>query len=196
MSVYPGTTGALRLISNGDSTVNIEFLPLQEQHLPLMKRWLKEPHISEFWQQTENEDELREKFLSKLSQRGVAPFVIVVDAKPIGYIQYYEAQKVGGGWWPEATEGTFGIDQFIGEADLIGRGLGTEIIRRFLDQLFSNRNVEEVITDPDPQNTRAIRAYEKAGFKTLNTIQTPDGKALLMKVTRPMRLDIRKERHE
>jgi hypothetical protein len=29
------------------------------------------------------------------------------------YIQHYQANKVGGGWWPEAIEGTFGIDQFI-----------------------------------------------------------------------------------
>ena len=35
------------------------------------------------------------------------------------------------------------------------------------------------VIDPDPANTRAIRAYEKAGFER-DRIETPDGPALLM----------------
>ena len=37
-----------------------------------------------------------------------------------------------------------------------------------------------VITDPDPANARAIRAYEKAGFRQRPHVDTPDGPALLM----------------
>jgi aminoglycoside 6'-N-acetyltransferase len=37
-----------------------------------------------------------------------------------------------------------------------------------------------VITDPDPANARAIRAYEKAGFVRDRMVDTPDGIALLM----------------
>ena len=32
----------------------------------------------------------------------------------------------------------------------------------------------------DPANTRAIRAYEKAGFEKVRMVDTPDGPALLM----------------
>ncbi len=34
--------------------------------------------------------------------------------------------------------------------------------------------------DPRPDNPRAIRAYEKAGFVPQHEIVTPDGPALLM----------------
>jgi len=37
-----------------------------------------------------------------------------------------------------------------------------------------------MITDPDPDNTRAIRAYEKAGFRRDRLADTPDGPVLLM----------------
>ena len=37
-----------------------------------------------------------------------------------------------------------------------------------------------VLTDPDPANIRAIRAYEKAGFRKDRMVDTPDGLALLM----------------
>ena len=37
-----------------------------------------------------------------------------------------------------------------------------------------------VITDPDPDNGRAIRAYEKAGFAKEGIVDTREGPALLM----------------
>lgn len=162
----------------------IEFLPLKENHIPILRKWLREPHVAEFWQETENEDEFREKFLNKLPERGVSAFVILVDSKPIGYIQYYDACKVGGGWWPDAEEGTFGIDQFIGDPDMVGKGLGTEIIKRFVENIFLLSKVSQIITDPEPKNKRAIRAYEKAGFHTVGEIKTPGGDALLMRIAR------------
>ncbi len=166
------------------SKSKIDFLPLQELHIPLLREWLKEPHVAEFWQETDNEEAFRLKFLTKLKERGVTPFIIEVDSKPIGYIQYYETCKAGGGWWPNAKPGTFGIDQFIGDLTMIGRGLGTQIIKKFVDDLFVNPLVIEIITDPDPKNNRAIRAYEKVGFKAIKEIKTPGGDALLMHIQR------------
>jgi aminoglycoside 6'-N-acetyltransferase len=37
-----------------------------------------------------------------------------------------------------------------------------------------------ILTDPDPINERAVRAYEKAGFGRDRLVDTPDGIALLM----------------
>lgn len=162
----------------------IAFLPLQKEHIPLLRQWLNEPHVSEYWQETENEEEFRQKFLMKLPERGVSPFVIAIDSKPIGYIQYYDACKVGGGWWPNADKGTFGIDQFIGDPDMVGKGIGTEIIKRFVANIFLLTHVTQVITDPEPKNKRAIRAYEKAGFQAIGEIKTPGGDALLMRIDR------------
>ena len=34
------------------------------------------------------------------------------------------------------------------------------------------------MTDPDPDNIRAVRAYEKAGFEKVRLVDTPDGRAL------------------
>lgn len=162
----------------------IEFVPLQEVHLSLLRQWLKNPHVAEFWQETENEDEFREKFLNEMPRRGVFAFVILMDQRPIGYIQSYNACEVGGGWWPNARQGTFGIDQFIGDPELVGRGIGTEIIKKFVNDLFLRPEVNEIITDPDPKNKRAIRAYEKVGFEAVGEIKTPGGAALLMRMAR------------
>jgi hypothetical protein len=39
--------------------------------------------------------------------------------------------------------------------------------------------------DPAPAKAQAIRCYEKAGFRQVSLITTPDGDALLMVIDRP-----------
>jgi aminoglycoside 6'-N-acetyltransferase len=75
--------------------------------------------------------------------------------------------------------GTRGIDQFIGELEMLGCGHGSAFIRHFTDGLFS-AGTPRVVTDPSPTNARAIRAYEKAGFVRDHIVDTPEGPALLM----------------
>ena len=79
----------------------------------------------------------------------------------------------------EHPRGTRGIDQFIGEPDMVDRGHGSAFIRAFIERVLAN-GAPRVITDPDPDNDRAIRAYEKAGFEKVHLVDTSDGTALLM----------------
>jgi RimJ/RimL family protein N-acetyltransferase len=37
------------------------------------------------------------------------------------------------------------------------------------------KGAPRVVTDPDPANARAVRAYEKAGFQKDRMVDTPDG---------------------
>src|SRR5690348_10896451 len=103
--------------------MEISFLPFQERHIPLLILWLKMPHVKEFWSEPEDETELRKKYLELLSDRGIWPQIILLGGREVGFIQSYHACLVGGGWWPNVDPGVFGIDQFIGEADLVGKGL-------------------------------------------------------------------------
>ncbi len=50
--------------------------------------------------------------------------------------------------------------------------------------LFEDTKINAVISDPNPNNLRAIRVYEKVGFKQIRTVKTPDGPALLMVIKR------------
>lgn len=163
---------------------DISFELFREEHISILQKWLKQPHVAEFWQETTDEAELRKKYLNDLEARGVAAYVIKIDDRLIGYIQSYEAQKVGGGLWPDAQPGTYGIDQFIGEPDFINQGWGTKIIQEFVNRLYLKHKVTEVITDPELKNARAIRCYEKIGFVRVGLIETPGGQALLMKLKR------------
>ena len=53
------------------------------------------------------------------------------------------------------------------------------VVQRLRDQGLL-AGVTRVQVDPAPDNARAIRCYEKAGFRADSVIDTPDGKALIM----------------
>src|SRR5438445_13456206 len=72
-------------------------------------------------------------------------------------------------------EDAVGIDLFIGEADLLGRGHGPAMLRAFLrDVAFPFHHLETCVIGPSVKNTAAIRAYEKAGFRALRLARVPD----------------------
>ena len=62
---------------------------------------------------------------------------------------------------------------------MIGCGHGSGFIRQFTGALLDS-GIPRVVTDPGPDNGRAVRAYAKAGFQSDRVVDTPDGPALLM----------------
>jgi RimJ/RimL family protein N-acetyltransferase len=76
------------------------------------------------------------------------------------------------------------LDQFLAHASQLGQGIGSAMVRAFLARLFEDPAVTVVQTDPSRRNARAIRAYARAGFRSVAEVDTPDGTALLMRCTR------------
>lgn len=158
---------------------------MTRQDLPLLHAWLNRPHVYEWWggesQRPSLEDVQAEYLPHVLGQTSVTPYIAMLGQVPIGYAQSYIAMGSGDGWWEDETDpGVRGIDQSIGEAELLGRGLGTVLVRTLVEQLFRDPAVTQVQTDPAPGNARAIRCYQKAGFRIVREIVTPDGPAVYM----------------
>jgi aminoglycoside 6'-N-acetyltransferase len=152
------------------------FRPMSKADLPLVKRWLAEPHVMQWWGDTYQQFEI---VSGDLKVEAMDQFIVATDDRPFGYLQCYNPEV-----WPDNglgvhPRGTRGIDQFIGEPDMVDRGHGSAFIGSFVDRLLA-AGASQVITDPDPANARAIRSYEKAGFRRDRLVETPDGTALLM----------------
>ncbi len=151
------------------------FRPMTTADLPLVQRWLTLPHVREWWGDPAEQHRI---VSGDLDEPAMDQFIVSIEAKPFGYIQCYDltAWNTGFGQHPP---GTRGIDQFIGEPDMIERGHGSAFIRGFVDDRFRS-GAPRVVTDPDPANHRAIRAYENAGFIRDRLVDTSKGEALLM----------------
>ena len=160
--------------------LNLKFLSLEESYLSFIEKWQQEPHVKDFWDDGETWEESYERYLLNSESDIVKQFLVYDGETPFGYIQFYWASKVGDGWWEGFTDDIIGIDQYIGELSYLGKGVGTEMIKEFISYLSMHYTFSKIITDPSPKNLRAIRCYEKVGFKKVGVIQTPDGDALLM----------------
>jgi aminoglycoside 6'-N-acetyltransferase len=151
------------------------FLAMSAADLPLVRRWLETPEVVRWWGEPNEQHAL---VSGDLDHPDMDQFIVSIDRRPFAYLQCYALSAWNQAFGPQPG-GTRGIDQFIGEPGLIGRGHGSHFVRQFSDRLLRS-GTPRVVTDPDPQNGRAVRAYEKAGFIRDRMVATPDGPALLM----------------
>jgi aminoglycoside 6'-N-acetyltransferase len=152
------------------------FRAMRAADLPMMRNWLEAPHVAEWWGNPAAQFAL---VRDDLEHRAIQQFIVAIGNRPFAYVHCYDPTA-----WPDngfgaQPEGTRGMDQFIGEPDMIGCGHGSALIRDFIERLVQS-GTPRVVTDPDPANARAVRAYEKAGFAKVRLVDTPDGRALLM----------------
>ena len=151
-----------------------QFRPMSAGDLPLVRDWLRVPHVKEWWHDADDFE-----FVSgDLAHHDMAQFIVSVDQRPFGYLQCYRIGDWHAGFGPQ-PDGTRGVDQFIADPKMVGRGHGSAFIRQFIEGLLTS-GTPRIVIDPSPTNPRAIRAYEKAGFRRVHEIDTPDGRALLM----------------
>jgi RimJ/RimL family protein N-acetyltransferase len=163
----------------------LEFLALTESDLPLLHSWLNWPHVLEWWTGEVSLEAVRAKYLPRIGSGTVRPYLAFLGSEPIGFIQSYVAVETEDGWWVGNEDpGVLGIDQFIAEPARLGQGLGTAMTCQFVALLFRDPGVSRIQVDPRPDNLRAIRCYEKAGFRPQGVVPTPDGPALLMTLDR------------
>lgn len=151
------------------------FRPMTAADLPLIRRWLETPHVAQWWFDPAEQFEL---VSGDLRHPDMAQFIVAIDGRPFAYLQCYNLSAWNAGFGPQ-PDGTRGLDQFIGEADMLNRGHGSAFIRDFTERLLAD-GTPRVVIDPSPDNARAIRAYEKGGFRREREVDTPDGRALLM----------------
>jgi aminoglycoside 6'-N-acetyltransferase len=153
-----------------------QFRAVTTADLPLLREWLWREHVREWWGDPVNG-------LARMAEHIVDPainsFMVECDDVPIGYIQSWDPHAEADHPCRDQPLGTRGIDQFIGEPELIGQGHGTAFIRLFVESLLK-AGAPRVITDPNPRNSRAIRAYAKAGFREIDRRITISGEAVLM----------------
>lgn len=163
---------------------SLHFEPLAEADFPLLHKWLNLSHIVAHWGGPQSLSDIEIKYRAKIGSDWQQAYIVSKDGKKFGYIQSYCTAKAPAGCLAGEGERTFGIDQFIGELSCLEQGLGTEMVREFSNWLLLQPHIDKVVTDPSPDNLRAIRCYKKAGFEEVKLLNTANGKALWMAKTR------------
>ena len=157
------------------------FVALNHSHLPIIERWVNQPHVARWY---DSPGKALESIRRHIGEVGIECFLVEHNERPLGYIQVYDPHAFPDHPYRDQPMGTRGIDQFIGEANSIGHGHGPRFIRQFVIDLFEH-GAPRVVTDPNPTNMAAIRAYMKAGFRPIEPRKTEWGPVSLMACDRP-----------
>jgi len=97
-------------------------------------------------------------------QRGQC-FWIIVNGEKIGQVNYnkidLENKKVE-------------LDIIIGDEGKMGKGYGTDALKALIKYLFDNFAINKIWIEARLNNPRAIKAYEKVGFKKKGLLHQED----------------------
>ncbi len=133
--------------------------PLAEADVARIVELGSDPEVARWWSDLTLEN-VGEK--ARGEDEGVVVFAIVAEGEIAGMIQYHEEDD------PEYRHA--GMDLFLG-TPFQGRGLGTDAVRTMARHLLHDRGHHRLTIDPATHNERAIRCYEKAGFRRVGVMR-------------------------
>jgi aminoglycoside 6'-N-acetyltransferase len=136
---------------------------------PEVARWWPHPTEEELGDLVENRDPDKDVWL------------VEVEGQVVGLIQASEED--------DPMYRHAGIDIAL-HPDVQGRGVGPEAIRVLARHLFDARAHHRIVIDPNAANTRAIRAYERVGFRRVGVMREYEWSETEVRFTDGMLMDL------
>lgn len=166
--------------------MNISFEKASVMHTDLIFNWLAEPHMMEFW---DNSQEHKDDILNFIHGRkqhyfyGTTQYWVgSIDNTPFCFIlsdillpdqKLSEVTKN----YLSKTGTTVSLDFGIGNKHFLGQGLASPALIEFV--AFYHKSVDPkadtFFIDPDANNPRAKHVYEKAGFSEIGSFMPEQG---------------------
>ncbi|WP_342514153.1 GNAT family N-acetyltransferase [Sporosarcina sp. FSL K6-1522] len=131
-----------------------------------LAKWLSDPEVLRYYEGRDNPFDVEKVEEEYFAEDDVTRCLIEFEGKPIGYVQFYEvdAEERVLYEYGDSEELIYGMDQFIGESAYVNKGIGTKLIELVIDYLLEEKGADCIVMDPQAENERAIRCYEKCGF--------------------------------
>ena len=176
--------------------MTVSLRPLAESDFHAMARWLSDPRVLQ-WVYGRDDPHDVTKVAARFGpamrgeeEPGFRAQIIELDGRAIGYLQTYPVLDAAEYGLDDATS-VWAADLFVGEPELWNRGLGTEVLRLAAADVFESCGAKRIVVDPRAENVRAVRAYEKSGFRKVKLLLSHElhegvhRDAWLMSVERP-----------
>lgn len=168
------------------NTNQIHFERANVEHQQIIFHWLAEPHMQEFWDNSqEHKDDIlnfihgrKQTYFYGTTQYWVGyydnePFAFILSDQILASQDITELQKA----YLSKSGHTISLDFGIGNVALLGKGVAALTLEAFV-KFYQDKvdpKADIFFIDPDKNNPRAIRVYEKAGFKMVGGYEMPTG---------------------
>ncbi|MBP7146265.1 MAG: GNAT family N-acetyltransferase [Acidobacteria bacterium] len=130
-------------------------------NLPMIEAWLHRPHVARWLGDPE------QALAAVRRHPPSTQALILINDRPVGFVcwQTLTPGELEAAGLTDLPGDLVDVDIVIGEADALGHGIGPAA----LNQLFGRLRAEAVLVvgvADAVENRRALRAYEKVGFRT------------------------------
>lgn len=142
----------------------------------LLRQWLSQPHVARWWNHDTAAEAVERDFGP--AARGEEPsedLLALLDGVPFGLVQCARLADYPDTLAPLSAiapvpQGAATIDYLIGSPELVGRGLGTRMIRSALERIWGERpDIPAVLVAVAAANTASWRALEKSGMRRVGS---------------------------
>ncbi|MFN3162819.1 MAG: GNAT family N-acetyltransferase [Pseudohongiellaceae bacterium] len=106
------------------------------------------------------------------------------QGRPVGVLQIIDPLNEESHYWGDCPANLRAIDIWIGEAEDLGKGYGSEMMIAALLRCVENPDVRAVLIDPLVTNRRAIRFYERLGFRFVEQRQLGEDDCCVYRIHR------------
>jgi RimJ/RimL family protein N-acetyltransferase len=153
----------------------VAFRRFEVEDMQQLYFWLARPHVAKWYAPPPS------SFAEMVAKYGprtepghvVQAFVANVDGADCGYVQAYPIREFAAyARELQCRDGALGMDLFIADSWRMNRGLGSQMVRRFVEEIvFGANHASECIAGPSEGNDACIRAFEKAGFSRWKVVR-------------------------
>ena len=156
-------------IENGDIIIR----ELEKRDFPTLLKWLTDERVLAYYGGRDIKYTLN-SLIVHYGRKFDDGFRMIIEYKnfSVGYGQVYRVR--GEAFqeydYPDTDRVVYAMDQFIGEPEFWNQGIGTAYVNLLCTYMKNCRAAEVMILDPHTDNKRAVRAYQKAGFKIVKLL--------------------------
>ncbi|MFZ5786023.1 MAG: GNAT family N-acetyltransferase [Acidobacteriota bacterium] len=131
-----------------------------ERDLPRVVAWVRRPHVVRWWGDPE------QSLTTLRGHPAAAAALIHVDGRPVGFLcwQTPPEEELHAAGLGDLPRDLVDVDIMIGEPDTLGQGVGPAALGHLLAR-FRAEGVRAAGLATAVANERALRAFEKAGFR-------------------------------
>lgn len=146
--------------------------PLAVTDLPLLQRWLDEPHVARWWVHDTSAAGVERDFGAVArGEDTMEAFVVALDGVEVGYLQRYRFADE-----PESLAelrslvavdpAAWSIDYFVGSPAHVGRGVGSRMIAALAADAWSTHpDAPAIVVAVASANQASWGALARAGFR-------------------------------
>lgn len=147
------------------------FRRTERDDLRRIQEWLRHEHVARYWAHDTSDAAIERDFAGSID--GTEPsedFIVSHGGEPVGFVQRCRIHDYPDGFAElmalvDVPPGALTIDYFIGEPAMVGRGLGSRLVRGFTELCWRDHAPAPAIIVPvSASNVASWGALRSAGF--------------------------------